>query len=479
LLLCFAYFLPRPVDPEQHAHFDTALALVDHGNFAVDKYYSHNVDSAFYHGHYYSNKAPGLSLAAVPMYAAFKAVFHRTLGPYVERNITRSRLEYFGLLYLESVGMVSIPATLLLLLFFWFLGYFSASVANRAILTIALGLGTAIFPYARVFYSHVPATALLFVGFVLVWILGKEDSIRGVGSAWLVAHPRSAAFLAGLALGAAGYSMSTAALISLLIAIYALIRLPRRLWPYLAVGAMPGVFAILAYDFAVYGNPLLTGYSDTTTVYHPALAPQHGGGSVNGLTWPPHPAAIWGLSFSPFRGLFFLSPFLLLAFPGYILWARRGGRDWFLFLAIPIALFFAISTFAGWNGGWAIGPRYLILMLPFLAFPVIFVLDRVSLGLARLAIYALIGISFVTVWIESVAGGDFPPDSIANPLFTFSLPALAHGNVRFNLVAAVFVAQNSELALLTLLPLFALLVLWSLACLRRAARLQQHEVKFP
>jgi hypothetical protein len=475
LLLCFVYFLPRPVDAEQHSHLDTTLVLVDHGNFIVDGYYPTYVDSAFYRGHYYSNKAPGLSLAGVPIYAAFKAVFHRSLGPYVEANITRSRLEYFVLLYLECVFTVSIPATLLLLLFFWFLGYFSASVMNRAILTIALGLGTVIFPYARVFFSHIPATALLFAGFVLVWILGKDGSIRGAGSAWLVAHPRSTAFLAGLALGAAVLFEYPAALISLLVGIYALTCLPRRLWPYLTIGVLPGIFAILAYDFAVYGNPLVTGYSDTTTVYRPQLAPQHGGGTFSGLTWRPQANAMWGLSFSPFRGLFFLSPFLLLAFPGYILWARQRGREWLLFLTIPIALFFAVSMFAGWDGGWAIGPRYLILMLPFLAVPVIFVLDRVSLRLARLAIYALIGISFVSVWIESVAGGVYPLTNIPNPLFTFSLPALAHGNVRFNLGAAVlfaFAGQKSALALLTLLPLFALLALWSLVCLRRrAARL--------
>jgi hypothetical protein len=464
--ICFVYFLPRSDDWNAQARLDMSLAIVNHGTIAIDAYHWNSLDEAYYHGHYFSNKAPGQSLVGVPVYAAHKALLRlvgNTSFDDVGLPTASGRVNQYYILveYLESMYTVAIPAVFLLLLFFWFLGFYSTSLVNRTILTLALGLGTVISPYAQLFYSHVPTAALLFAGFVLIHLLCRREARDSAWAGWLLAHPTATALLAGFALGAAVLFEYPACLIGALIGIYAVARLPRRLLPYVVAGAVPPLLGLLSYNYAAYHNPLTTGYGDSAVAFWRTL--HANGGTAS--TWSFRPKAIIGLSLSLYRGLFFLSPWLLLAFPGYLLWARRGGRDWLLFLAIPIVFFAESSMYSGWDGGATVGSRYLIPMLPFLALPVIFVLDRVSSSIARFAIYAAIAIAIAAVWIETLGGTSvyYPLPGIDNPLFTYSLPGLAHGDLPNNLGRVVLSPLFGDNAMVTLLPFFGLLAGLSLA----------------
>jgi hypothetical protein len=167
------------------------------------------------------------------------------------------------------------------------------------------------------------------------------------------------------------------------------------------------------------------------------------------------------MSFSPYRGLFFLSPFLLLAVPGFWLWAKRGGREWLLFLVVSILYFLLLSSFATWWGGWAAGPRYIIPIFLFLAFPIIFVLDWVSTlsnrDVIRYVVYGSMVISVVSVWAETITNASWPNDWTLNPLFDLCLPALVRGDLSPNRGIMVFGLNGLE----SLLPLAVALVLWS------------------
>src|SRR5947209_12969786 len=324
--------------------------------------------------------------------------------------------------------------------------------------TVALGLGTGMLAYAQQLFGHVPTAALLFGGFVLVDILTRRESPRGWGTGWLVNHARVTAFLAGFALGMAVLFEYPAVLIALLIGIYALVRLPRQLIPLVILGAMPPLLAILAYNADVYGNPLVTSY---TSGGSPLFRAQQETGFA-GITWPPNPDALWGLTLSPYRGLFFLSPFLLLAAPGYVFWARSADRRWLLFLAIPVAFLLTISMFQGWWGGLAVGPRYLIPALPFLTTPVIFVLDRLPRlplpAVAQGIVGGLISLSFLTTWAEILGGTGIllPPEDNRNPLFSVNLRAVARDQIYANHGMGLGLTGVTSL-----LPLAGLLALWS------------------
>lgn len=481
LLVCFVYFLPRWHDWNQDARLDVTMSIVNHATIDIDAYASNTRDRDYFDGHYYSNKAPGQSLLGVPVYLAFKGALAlspiRTMANHFEQNhawnlalqdatdpmsagdsrFIPPRLDFAILQYLESILTAAVPSVLFLLFFYWFLGYFSGSLLNRSILTLALGIGTIIFPYSQLFYSHIPATALDFVGFALVYILGHRGLSPRKGTAWMSNRPQLSAALAGFCLGLSVVFEYPAALIVVMVGIYALTQLPFRLIPFLVLGAIPPIMIVMGYNFAAYHNPLTTGYG-CNDKYWPGECK-----GIGGFTLPPAGSAIRGMSVSAERGLFFISPFLVLAFPGYVLWLLRSRRELISVLtclAIPAVFFVAISCYWGWNGGQVVGPRYLMELVPFLALPVIFVLDRMNSPVSRVAIYLLVLASCVNVWVETVGGRAFPPGPTRNPLFSYSLPNLSRGQVPLNL--GTFLGLNGKSSLG---PLLLLLLMWSAAVL--------------
>ena len=69
LFLSYAYFY-QGTGWNQDSHFALARALVERHTVSIDHYQNTTGDKAYYEGHYYSDKAPGLSLAALPAVAA-------------------------------------------------------------------------------------------------------------------------------------------------------------------------------------------------------------------------------------------------------------------------------------------------------------------------------------------------------------------------------------------------------------------------
>jgi hypothetical protein len=199
-LLCFTYFLPKPGDWNQNARLDLTLAMVNHGTVRTNPYHWQAGDDVLYKGHYYSNKAPGQSLVGVPVLLAYKgllaAVDSSSIGDHMGLKHAGLTANYNFWLWqiLESWYTVSLPTTLFLLLFFWFLGYFSRSVLNRAVLTLALGLATDMFSYSALFYPtrlprHYCSAHLYFCtsrGDPTAYVAG-----RPAGSSTILGLPRS------------------------------------------------------------------------------------------------------------------------------------------------------------------------------------------------------------------------------------------------------------------------------------------------
>jgi hypothetical protein len=448
--LCFAYFIPH-WDWNQAARMDMTVAAVNHGTFAIDRYQDNTGDKDFFQGHYYSQKAPGQSLMGIPIYAAYVAFMDLKGTP------PQDRADDFAAQYLLVQFTVAIPMALFLMMFFWFLGYFSRSLLNRVVVTLALGLATDMFPYAHELFGHVPEAVLLFALFVLAYIAGKgESAIRGPVTAYLVKNPDVTAWLFGLCFGFAFIFEYPPVTIAILIGLYALTRVPLRTVGWMAVGAASILVLMLAYNYAVYHNIRTVGYTSGSAAVIKGQLTQ----GFGGLVWPPTWNSLWSLSFGPYRGMIFLSPFLLLAFPGFRLWARRGGIEWLLFLLISILFWIELSMYLGWWGGMATGPRYLIPMLPFLTFPVIFFLDWMRthrMSTTRLVVvYLLFALSLFNTWVMTLTG--YAAENEINPLFSQAIPTLFQQNYVYN-------NRGNDLGLTgiqSLFPLFALLVLWTL-----------------
>ncbi len=136
-----------------NSRFDLTRALAEQHTLAIDDYVGNTGDWAYFNGHYYTNKAPGLSLLAVPVWIATDILLPSTT--------TLDARAWW-----TNVFVNALPASLLGVCLFVTLGWLGvSSIHARVGATLAYGLGTLAFPYATAFYAHQPAAVFGFASF--------------------------------------------------------------------------------------------------------------------------------------------------------------------------------------------------------------------------------------------------------------------------------------------------------------------------
>ena len=216
----------------------------------------------------------------------------------------------------------------------------NASRPRRPAVGVAVPVTTLVAPFGIVAFDHVPATAFVFLSFVLAW------------------HRRPTA--AGLAAGAAVLCEYETAPVVALIGGYVLWRDRRLVLRYVG-GVLPGALLLGAYDWACFGAPWRTPLAYSDNRYRDV----HNGGLL-GVHLPNAHSVREVLVGS--GGLIVVSPVLVAGAAGLALLALRGRRAEALLCAL-VALVFLLAE-AGYGdpyGGHSPGPRYLIPALPFLA----------------------------------------------------------------------------------------------------------------
>src|SRR5438034_8265634 len=68
-LVSYAYFY-QGGGWNQNSRFDLVRAILERGTLRIDAYHENTEDKTISNGHFYSDKAPGLALLAVPAAAA-------------------------------------------------------------------------------------------------------------------------------------------------------------------------------------------------------------------------------------------------------------------------------------------------------------------------------------------------------------------------------------------------------------------------
>lgn len=450
LLICYGYFFPRWASWSQNSRLDLVLAIVDEGTLNIDNYYENTGDYAYFDGHYYSDKAPGLSFLAVPVYAVFKGIVaippvDRLMEKLAHRGAFEATLResgtgllpqkvYFATaLYFVTFFTVSVPAALLGVSLYNVLENWVASERARLSVTLVYGLATPAFAYGGILFSHQLVAFLLFAAFYLVF-QHRGQPIRS-----------GRMFLVGILLGWAIITEYPAALIASGVTLYALWTqrsVRTALWG--AFGALVPGGLLMAYDWMIFGSILPKGYLYSVNYHH-----LHDVGLVS-ITYP-QADALWGITFGSFRGLFFLSPILLLSIVGLVLWWRRRiyVPEWIVSVWAIISLLLFSGSSIMWEGGFAVGPRYLLPMLPFMAISLGVAWEKLArhwLGQLFLGVLALW--SAVAVWLETISGQSFP-DWTLNPLFNYSLPRFMGGDIARNL--GMSIGWRGHLSLLPLL----------------------------
>lgn len=465
LFLSYVYFLPRWADWSQNSRLDLTLAIVDKGTLSIDDYYHNTGDYALFEGRHYLDKAPGPSFLAVPVYAvvrpllqsapmqslferlANKAAFVDTLRQ-EGTGLLKEKIYFALVLYLVTIVVIAVPAALLGVLLYRFLLHLGGGELWSAFIVLIYGLATNAFPYSGAFFSHQLVAFLLFGAF----FLGFQMRYMRLSPQWTVG--------AGFMLGYSLISEYPTFLIAFAIFLYIVLTLPQRRWliAFVLAGVPPGLL-LMSYNWIIFHTLLPVGYE-----YSELYAEQHGTGFLS-LTYP-RPDALWGITFGSFRGLFYISPVLLLAVAGFWTWWRMGRlrAEWLVCLWAMISFFLFNGSSVMWQGGYSIGPRYLVPMLPFLTMGLgafVACWGR-SLWVRSLTVFLTVW-SVGVVWALTMGGQNFP-DWSPNPLFTYSLPHLLSNNIARNL--GMVVGLRGWVSLLPLGLLLLIIIIFLIQQLR-------------
>lgn len=313
----------------------TVASVVERGSFETawtEPLIGPLVDASRIDGRVYSNKAPGLAALSLPGYLAVRPL----LGPPDRANLRWS-------LYAMRVVAVTLPALLLG-------AYVARRTAGDPLATAALLFATPVFVYGSLIFSHVPAALLLLLAF--------DRAFPRAG-----APDRHGAAAAGVLCGLATLTEYVALLPTTAIGIGVLAsRGGRRRAIELVLGGAPFAALLGLYNRSLFGSPL--SLSSLHEAYANTAALRERG--VLGIGLPSLEEAAT-LLVSPSRGLLFFSP--ILVFGAIALWPRGGGeerRRELVRLALVATFVLAMTGYPESDGGWCVGARYLVPIVPFL-----------------------------------------------------------------------------------------------------------------
>jgi hypothetical protein len=364
----------------QNATFDLTRAIVERHTFAIDAYAGNTGDVSSNRGHVYANKAPALAwIAAIP-YAPLYAFEHaRGADPGNAQLLTINA-------YLCSLVCVALPGALIPAMLFLYARRRGFDARWSAIVALSAALATQLLPYASIFMVHVPSAALLLFAFTT-----PRRALAGFAAAMAVAM---------------NYLCAPALLVFAFIG-------PKKSWLRYALGAIAPIAALIAYQRICFGGFFTT----SVAVTDPRFLTH---GAALGVMQLPSLAVLYAISLSPYRGFFFFAPVMFVALFGFAAWWRRE-RFASIAAMIVIAAFFAFNiSFNGWEGGFGIGGRYLVPLIPLFAIALLHVRMRTIVYIAAAISFA---INFAAVAVDPQ-----PSATIPRPLTQYIVPLLVHGH---------------------------------------------------
>jgi hypothetical protein len=395
------FYHPHAFDNEA-TRLDLAFSIALRKTVDIDAYHWNTIDKAYRDGHYYCDKAPGLSLAAAPLVAAGHALY-----PRAGWNPDNPRIRYFLILI-----VIAIPSALAAALIGGISRLLSGDSSPFPVYVYALG--TLALPYSTLFYDHQFAAALLLVPFYL-WVRGLVQN-RELGTVASAA----AGFLAGYA-AISEYPSAVPAAILLCAMLFSSKRWSRRI--ALISGVAIPLAVLLAYNRFAFGNALRIGYLFESNPWFR----QEMSRGIGGVTYP-DPIVLLKLLLAPHRGLLWGQPFLMLAVPGAVYLWRKGGPHR-LVCAVAV-LFFLMRLLINASyyepyGGFSSGPRFLVGALPYLALLSAVSWQRLS-GPSK-SVAGGVGLFSILYYIAINAVEPHVPHVFASPLLQYTIPLLATG----------------------------------------------------
>ena len=404
-------------NPNNATRLFAAIELVERGDARIDCWAPLTIDKAVFDGHVYLDKAPGMTLLALPAVALADAVTgDRATGDAMMPGDTRlDRFLKLRLRLAAITGPALLTAITAVLLYDLGLGLTGRAAAG---LVAALGyaLGSPIWGLSTTVMGHA-AVAALFV--IAVWALSRAADRGRV----------LPALLGGVALGYAVVVEYQAVLAGSMIAMWGAWRLWShpdrvRLLALAAVGGIAGLVPLVAYNLTAFGTPFRIGYAGVQ-----GFEGMRQG--LFGLTVPRLPV-LFEIVFGDRRGLVWVAPVLVLAVPGLFALAedRRAKGVGVMALAVVATGLLVNAAYVYWDGGNATGPRHAMAMAGLLALGLAPFWAGLRQGWQRLATVVLLAVS-MAINLMIAAAEIFAPPEYRFPLWSAVYDLrFRHGDLR-------------------------------------------------
>ncbi|MEI7894363.1 MAG: hypothetical protein WCI05_14810, partial [Myxococcales bacterium] len=239
--LSFAYFV-QGGGPNENSRYNLTRAIVEHRTLSIEAFHNNTFDKANVGDSHYSDKAPGLSFAAVPAHAMYYVLRREPWDAIAERN---------GM-YVATLATVSLLSAAAAAAMYLLLRHLRASMVGALFAVTAWSLGSHALAYSTLFMGHQFVASCLLLAFSLI-VCRADVSPTHPWGRWMLAA-------AGGLAGWAAISEYPAALIAAALFLYALLRIHwRSTIPFVLAALVPlGLFA--SYNTVCFGSPMSLSY---------------------------------------------------------------------------------------------------------------------------------------------------------------------------------------------------------------------------
>jgi hypothetical protein len=358
------------------------------------------VDDFVFNGNYYSALAPGTAILALP----FAGVGFLLDGHFTVFGYALMASEVFVAL-LNAIAAYLVYAV----------GRLFFSKRTSALLAFVYAFSTISWPFATYFFqSDVTAMFDLLAVYFTIRVTRRVDSrVRD-------------AVLAGLSVGVALTTDYVNAILIPIIGAYLIFSLRGTGRPFARIAAgfllasLMGILLIGLYNEAIFG----TAFHTTEQVYLNSATP------FGEFSTPVYQGIYLNL-FSPLRGLFVYSIFLVLGVFGLadMLRRKKHRSEAVLLTACFLGIFLPYSAWYDPVGGAAFGPRFLVSAIPFLLIPAGLVVEEGSRG-TRIVAFVLYAAGVVVNGVAGVTEGISPTTNWGlSPFLTFTFPNFLQGEL--------------------------------------------------
>jgi hypothetical protein len=391
-----------------------------HGHVVVGPCIQHSTDRAERAGRLYSDKAPGISVLALPASELVGLPSASHLNRKGDLKLWAVRLSVSGVAFLLCALLV---------------GRVSEGLApgRGGAAMVAFALGTLVAPLAATLFDQVTAATLGFGAFLLAW--GGRP------------------YLAGLAAGSAVVVEYEAGMVGCVLALY-LIAIGVGPFSRYVVGAAPPLALLAMYNWAAFGSPFHLSYHYSAGVFEG----EHTSG-IFGIGLPQLKSTYE--VFAGHGGLLVISPIVFAAAGGLFILARRHRAEAIVCAAVALLFVLMDCGYHDAYGGTSPGPRYLIPALPFLAVglgPAFARMPRLTALLAAASVVAMSAVTYTwqrnpyyreTIWgeiarVPSQLGSSWLADNLVRTPLAWLVPnrLAATPVVALMALAALAVALN-------------------------------------